>query len=251
MPLFALQNYGRIWMIRVTEISIMRRIPIGLLKFLFLTLLLTSTGIGQDFLHWNEKQSKDVFKKTGAAESFGSILGHGMAGSMGSPVAHVDTVVANWITEPTSGAIGRLIQLAERKPEARATEIAEHLRRKGQYALIVGSLGSIALSSITVVSFDKPDTRAPSIVFLQDKKDEKRFARLKAIQPIPDSMNAIWPENLTKNSVVMIFESLDDDGKPLVQSLNQEIQLIVPLGGRTRTVTFKLKDFPIKSLDEL
>ena len=56
---------------------------------------------------------------------------------------------------------------------------------------------------------------------------------------------------MAETAILMIFEPITDDGQPLIQSLAEEIELELPIAGRKTRITFKVKDFGVKSIDEL
>lgn len=172
----------------------------------------------QDFLAWTEKECNRIAQKSTVTES---LLGSAFR-SLGSPINQVDLIYTSWLTEPTAKAFARLVQLSEREKDARAVEVADELHKPGSYSLLVGSIGATSFSGTNLTAFtNTPDARTPTTIFLQDGKDNKRFVRLKAIERVPFSLNAIFPKAVTGTAIILRFEPITDEGKPLVESLKQ------------------------------
>jgi hypothetical protein len=193
---------------------------------------------------WSKTESETIVRKSLGSEDKG-LLGVSLVGLAGM------TILARWITAPTAGALDRLSELDER---GRVPHV-EGLYDPNHYT-IAFSVADLIRNERLLGAIDIPDFGAVEMfgdeeipLVLRLRGDPERSSSLASIQVVPArSVGFIRTEPM-----LLRFGRVDRTGRPLVESLNQEIELAVELGdtGRTVRIRFKLKDLPVDSLDEL
>ena len=193
---------------------------------------------------WTKKESEKIVRDSLGTEDKG-FLGISLVGLAGM------TVLARWITKPTAHALDRLSELDER---GRVPSI-EGLYDPDHYT-IAFSVAELIRNESLLGRLDIPEVGAAAIsgdekipLVLRPRDDPARSSALVGVQVVPArSVGFIRTEPM-----LLRFEKVDQEGRPLVDSLKQEIELAIELGdtGRAVRIRFKLGDLPVKRLDEL
>ena len=193
---------------------------------------------------WSKTESEKIVRESLGSEDRG-LFGVSLVGLAGM------TLLARWITAPTADALDRLSELDER---GRVPHV-EGLYDPNHYT-IAFSVADLIRNESLPGGIDIPDFGAVEIsgdkeipLVLRLRGDPERSSSLASVQMVPArSVGFIRTEPM-----LLRFGRVDRTGRPLVESLNQEIELAVELGdtGRTVRIRFKLKDLPVDSLDQL
>ncbi len=212
-----------------------------------LTVTLAGTTLGQksaDPSTWTKKESEKIVRESLGTEDKG-LLGVSLVGLAGM------TILARWITEPTAHALDRLSELDERG----RVPFIEGLYDSNHYT-IAFSVAELIRNESLLGSFDIPEVGVAAIsgdeeipIVLRLRDDPARSLALIGVQVVPARSVGF----IRTKPMLLRFERVDRDGRPLLDSLRQEIELAIELGetGRAVRIRFKLRNLPVKTLDEL
>ena len=224
-----------------------------------MALALSTAAISQerpDFLDWSERDAERIIDrgKEDARPSFGSIFGGALRGALTTGRAESQLITAIWVTDRALQATARLNQLNERRSDEWAIEYYEELHS----LLEQGHAFVVHVTDVTTTNLgnywtrDGDEDNSESQIFLQQRNDEDKFVRTRLFeQELPDNFNpAQRYEKLGEFGLVM-FDKTMDDGEPLIQSLDDELELVIPTeDSGDLKMRFKVKDL-VESLDEL
>ena len=228
---------------------------------LLLIAALTAPAGGQN------RQDPSLWTKKDAEKIVRDSLGKEQKGLLGFSLLAVGgkAILARWITEPTARALDRLSELDER---GRVPHV-EGLYHPDYYT-IAFSLADLIRTESLLPGTEIPDSDAGALIgdteipgvrtdgfmgdadipiVLQPKDDDGRAARLAGVRLVPARSVGF----IRTQPMLLRFERADSAGRPIVESLDEEIDLVIGLGdsGRVVRVRFKLKDLPVKLQTEL
>ena len=212
----------------------------------------------QDPSAWSKKDAEKIVRESLGKEQKG-LLGFSLLAVGGK------AVLARWITEPTAKALDRLSELDERGRVPRVDGLYHP-----DFYTIAFSLADLIrseslLPGIEIPDFDTgaligdteiPDSESDGFmggadlpIVLQPKGDSSRAARLAGVRLVPARSVGF----IRTQPMLLRFERADATGRPIVDSLDQEVDFVIGLGdtGRAVRVRFKLKDLPVKLQTEL
>jgi hypothetical protein len=107
-------------------------------------------------------------------------------------------------------------------------------------------------SDNTFRTADGVDAISEDQIFLQDRDDEDRFSRTIAFeQELTSTFNPALGFYDIGEITLLIFEKTMDDGEPLIQSMDDELELVIPTqDAGDFELRFKVEDL-VELLDQL
>jgi len=183
----------------------------------------------KDFRSWSKEECRRVLEKSKAK----------------SPLM---IATAIWLTPNTHRAAYQLIQIDTRASKDDKGAIASIEEKRDYYEINLSMFNSGGLAGLRANEESMAKMlKDPKEVFLQDKKDKKRFVRVMKVQHIESDVSLL----LSKGSLVFRFKKTDDTGAHLVTSTDQELEFVMPFALGPLRIPFKIKELPVRSIEEL
>jgi hypothetical protein len=186
-----------------------------------------------DFTHWSQKQCRKIVADHShfLQQTFKSALTH--------TYRSTPSLSAIWLTENSIKALARLQQLQENGTESDALVLYATLKAqtRDQYGFMI-SLNRQLLKPLDV--FDLLQGNLDPDMSLTNKKQPGRSSRASQWPPRKILPNTLRIAGFSE-TVVVSFDKTNAKGQELITSIDDEIQLSIPVSGHgTFVTTFRL-----------
>jgi hypothetical protein len=176
-----------------------------------------------------EKQRKDIMKKVNKATGVGAALSG-------------QNAIVLWVTEPVSRVFTSATIDKKRISNKEADELYQSFRSESFYTFVivtiimpVGAFGSRRASSIG-------NPLAKDEIFLQQKENNKIFSKGEAPAHDFDFIIGGSLSGVEQSQYIVLFPKNNREGKPIINTLNDTIEIQFNLAGKKVVLEYKLKD---------